>query len=123
MHATPQPPKLLDQLMCCIRDNYYSLRTERAYVYWARWYIRFHGLRHPKEMGGREIQQFMFYLVNRLALANALPSDWQLIDDGRAAIGWQRRNVPDNRHHFQHGGTHPARCGQHAAPAERGKQR
>jgi hypothetical protein len=27
----------------CIRANHYSLRTERAYVYWARWYIRFHG--------------------------------------------------------------------------------
>lgn len=62
--ASPQPPKLLDRLRRCIRDNHYSLRTERAYVYWARWYIRFHGLRHPMDMGGPEIQAFMSYLVN-----------------------------------------------------------
>nr|WP_277036339.1 phage integrase N-terminal SAM-like domain-containing protein [Caballeronia mineralivorans] len=53
--STPQPPRLLNQLRRCISDNHYSLRTERAYVYWARWYIRFHGLRHPAEMGGAEI--------------------------------------------------------------------
>jgi integron integrase len=55
---------LLDQLRRCIREKHYSLRTERAYVYWARWYIRFHGLRHPTEMGPPEIQAFMSYLVN-----------------------------------------------------------
>ena len=70
-NATLRPPKLLDQLRRCIRDNNYSLRTKRAYVYWARWYIRFHGLRHPKEVGGREIQQFMFYLVNERKVAGA----------------------------------------------------
>ncbi|MEN3293357.1 MAG: hypothetical protein V7642_2610, partial [Burkholderiales bacterium] len=48
----------------CIREKHYSLRTERAYVYWARWYIRFHGLRHPRDMGGPEIQAFMSFLVN-----------------------------------------------------------
>jgi integrase len=50
-----QPPKLLDQLRRSIRDKHYSLRTERIYVYWARWYIRFHGLRHPAEMGAAKI--------------------------------------------------------------------
>ena len=67
----PQPPKLLDQLRRCIRDNHYSLRTERAYVYWARWYIRFHGLRHPIEMGGKEIHAFMSYLVNERRIAGS----------------------------------------------------
>ena len=27
-------PKLLDQLKRCIRDKYYSIRTEEAYVYY-----------------------------------------------------------------------------------------
>ena len=62
--ALDQPPKLLDQLRRCIRDKHYSLRTERVYVYWARWYIRFHGLRHPMEMGAPEIQTFLPYLAN-----------------------------------------------------------
>jgi integron integrase len=59
-----QPPKLLDQLRRCLRGKHYSLRTERVYVYWARWYIRFHGLRHPAEMGAGEIEQFLNYLAN-----------------------------------------------------------
>lgn len=67
----PQPPKLLVQLRYCIRDNHYSARTERAYVYWARWYIRFHGLRHPTDMGGPEIQAFMSYLVNERRIAGS----------------------------------------------------
>lgn len=62
--ASGQPPKLLDQLRRCIRDKHYSLRTERVYVYWARWYIRFHGLRHPADMGAPEIQIFLSYLAN-----------------------------------------------------------
>jgi integron integrase len=72
LEAAPvQPPKLLDQLRRCIRDNHCSVRTERAYVYWARWYIRFHGLRHPADMGGKEIQAFMSYLVNERQIAGA----------------------------------------------------
>lgn len=62
--AAGQPPKLLDQLRRCIRDKHYSLRTERVYVYWARWFIRFHGLRHPAEMGATEIQAFLSHLAN-----------------------------------------------------------
>jgi hypothetical protein len=68
---TPQPPKLLEQLRYCIRSNHYSVRTERAYVYWAQWYIRFHGLRHPAEMGGAEIQAFMSYLVNERQISGS----------------------------------------------------
>lgn len=68
--VSPQP-KLLDQLRSCIRDNHYSPRTERAYVYWARWYIRFHGLRHPMNMGGNEIRQFLSYLNNERKIAGA----------------------------------------------------
>lgn len=59
-----RPPKLLDQLRRCVRDKHYSLRTEEAYVYWARWFIRFHGLRHPAEMGAAEVQAFLSYLSN-----------------------------------------------------------
>jgi integron integrase len=57
-------PKLLDQVKRCIRNKYYSLRTEEAYVYWIRWYIRFHGLRHPMDMGADEVKAFLSYLTN-----------------------------------------------------------
>jgi hypothetical protein len=55
-------PRLLDQLRGCIRDKHYTLSTERTYVYWAKWYIRFHGLRHPANMGVEKIRTFLFYL-------------------------------------------------------------
>lgn len=64
-------PKLLDQLRRCIRDKYYSLRTEEVYVYWARWFIRFHGLRHPAEMGATEVKAFLSYLSNERHVAVA----------------------------------------------------
>ena len=59
-----KPPKLLDLVKRCIRDRHYSLRTEEAYVYWIRWYIRFHGLRHPIDMGAAEVKAFLSYLTN-----------------------------------------------------------
>lgn len=68
-HPSARPPKLLDQLRRCIRDKHYSLRTEETYVYWARWFIRFHGLRHPAEMGAAEVQAFLSYLANERKIA------------------------------------------------------
>ena len=37
---------------------HYSLRTEQAYVHWVRAFIRFHGVRHPREMGQAEVEAF-----------------------------------------------------------------
>ena len=67
--APETPPKLLDQLKRCIRDKHYSLRTEEVYVYWVRWFIRFHGLRHPVEMGAAEVKTFLSYLANERHVA------------------------------------------------------
>ncbi|QXP85762.1 integron integrase [Methylococcus sp. ANG] len=61
--AAPQQPKLLDQLRNKIRLKHYSLRTEQAYVDWARRYIFFHGKRHPAEMGAAEVEAFLTHLA------------------------------------------------------------
>jgi len=58
-----QSPRLLDQLRESIRYKHYSLRTEQAYVYWVRWFIRFHALKHPREMGAPEVEAFLRYLA------------------------------------------------------------
>ena len=58
-----QPPKLLDQLRHQIRRLHYSIRTEDAYVYWVRFFIRFHALRHPREMGAPEVEVFLTHLA------------------------------------------------------------
>jgi integron integrase len=59
-----QPPKLLDRIRAEIRLRHYSIRTEEAYVDWARRYIRFHDRRHPKEMGAGEVVAFLSHLAS-----------------------------------------------------------
>ncbi|OYU00613.1 MAG: hypothetical protein CFE40_01095 [Burkholderiales bacterium PBB1] len=64
-----QAVKLLDQLRERIRYLHYSRRTEEAYVYWVRAFIRWHGLRHPAEMGGPEVEAYLTYLAAERSLA------------------------------------------------------
>jgi hypothetical protein len=54
-----QKPKLLDQVRYAIRTKHYSIRTEEAYVQWIRRFILFHNKRHPKDMGAKEVGQFL----------------------------------------------------------------
>ena len=63
MNAAPPPGRLLDQLRSQIRYLHYSIRTEEAYVHWVRAFVRFHGLRHPAELGGAEVEAFLAWLV------------------------------------------------------------
>jgi integron integrase len=58
-------PRLLDQVRQACRVRHYSRRTEDAYVHWIRRYIFFHGVRHPAEMGGTEINAFLTDLAVR----------------------------------------------------------
>jgi len=60
LHST----RLLDQLRERIRLLHYSRRTEEAYVYWCRSFIRFHGIRHPADLGGPEVQAFLSWLAS-----------------------------------------------------------
>lgn len=57
------PPKLLDRLRVHLRTRHYSIRTEEAYVDWARRFILFHGKRHPQEMGAAEVAAFLSHLA------------------------------------------------------------
>ena len=58
-----QPVRLLDQVRDQIRLLHYSYRTEQQYVGWIRRFILFHGRRHPREMGGPEVEAFLTYLA------------------------------------------------------------
>jgi len=57
------PPKLLDRLRIHLRTRHYSIRTEEAYVDWARRFILFHDKRHPQDMGAAEVQAFLSHLA------------------------------------------------------------
>ena len=71
----PLPPlsasRLLDQIRERVRYMHYSIRTEEAYVYWARQFIRFHDMRHPKTLGQEGLEQFLSHLANDRRVAAA----------------------------------------------------
>jgi integron integrase len=60
--------RLLDQLRERIRYLHYSLQTEKAYLYWVRFFVRWHGrggvMRHPRDMGSAEVEAFLNMLAN-----------------------------------------------------------
>ena len=56
-------PSLLTQLRVAIRTRHYSPRTEEAYVQWVRRFIRFCGLRHPRELGPSDVTRFLSSLA------------------------------------------------------------
>lgn len=57
-------PRLLDAVRQAIRARHYSPQTEKAYVSWIRRFVRFHGKRHPREMGAHEIRAFVSWLAS-----------------------------------------------------------
>jgi integron integrase len=60
---TPRPRKLLEQVSDALRVKHYSYQTEKSYLLWIRRYILFQNKRHPKEMGGEEINAFLTHLA------------------------------------------------------------
>ncbi|MCB0061948.1 MAG: integron integrase [Caldilineaceae bacterium] len=58
-----KPKKLLDQVRDTIRLKNYAYSTEKAYVDWIERYIRFHNIRHPREMNSPEVEAFLTHLA------------------------------------------------------------
>ncbi len=56
-------PRLLEQLARAVRARRYSPRTEEAYVGWVRRYVRYHGVRHPDQLGVEEVNAFLTHLA------------------------------------------------------------
>lgn len=49
----------------------YSTRTVSTYIYWIRYFIRFHKMRHPAEMDAVHIEQFLTFLAVDRKVATA----------------------------------------------------
>ena len=83
MHANPAPPgalespalplqpRLMPSLREALRLRGYSLKTEKADTYWVKRYLRFHHMRHPKEMGAKEVTSFLNHLASERRVAAA----------------------------------------------------
>jgi hypothetical protein len=63
------PPRLLQRPREAIRVRHYSIRTEAAYVDWARRFILFHGKHHPSALGAGEVAAFLTHLAVDRAVA------------------------------------------------------
>ena len=71
--ASPQTLEegLLVRLRDRIRYRHYSLRTERSYEQWIRRYLRYHRLRHPRELGAEHVTSYLSSLaLNRNVAAS-----------------------------------------------------
>lgn len=53
----------MDQVRRTLRVKRYSIRTEKSYCYWIRFFIRYSGVRHPASMGAPEVRVFLEYLA------------------------------------------------------------
>lgn len=71
-----QSTRLLDQVRERVRYLHYSLSTEKTYLYWVRFFIRWSAqggsMRHPRDMGAPEVEAFLTMLATeRRASASA----------------------------------------------------
>jgi len=53
----------MDQVRRTLRVKRYSIRTEKSYCYWIRFFIRFNGVRHPSSMGAPQVRAFLEHLA------------------------------------------------------------
>ena len=60
---TGRPARLMDDVRRKLRVKHYSLRTEQAYTGWIRRFILASGKRHPRELGGVEVEAFLSHLA------------------------------------------------------------
>lgn len=55
--------KLLTQVKEKIRLKHLSIHTEKSYTNWIVRYIKFHKFKHPAQMSGKEVEQFLTHLA------------------------------------------------------------
>jgi hypothetical protein len=50
-------------LQANLRLRHMSRRTEAAYLYWTKRFVRFCGLRHPADLGAADVRRFLSHLA------------------------------------------------------------
>ena len=63
MANTPRPPGLIQRYREELQTRHYARRTVATYEQWLRRFLRFHGMRHPREMGSGEVNAFLTHLA------------------------------------------------------------
>ena len=63
MTAEAKPPGLIQRYRELLQTRHYARRTVKTYEQWLRRFLRFHRLRHPREMGSAEVNAFLSHLA------------------------------------------------------------
>jgi integron integrase len=61
--APSRPPGLIQRYREEVQARHYEHRTVNTYEQWLRRFLRFHGMRHPREMGSNEVNAFLSHLA------------------------------------------------------------
>lgn len=64
-------PKLLDEFADLLRTRRYSPRTIQVYRRWVARYVRFHGMRHPRELDAKHVRAYLTHLATKSRVAAA----------------------------------------------------
>lgn len=54
-----------------MRARHFSPRTVQSYVSWIRRYARYHGLRHPRELGTDDVVAYLTHLANERTVSRS----------------------------------------------------
>jgi integron integrase len=63
MPSPPRPAGLIQRYREELQARHYARRTVNTYEQWLRRFLRFHQLRHPREMGSVEVNAFLTHLA------------------------------------------------------------
>ena len=63
MPSPPRPAGLIQRCREELQARRYARRTVACYEQWLRRFLRFHGMRHPREMGSAEVNAFLTHLA------------------------------------------------------------
>ncbi|MBQ4892143.1 integron integrase [Shewanella sp. MMG014] len=58
-------PTFIEAIREQIRVRHYSLQTEKSYLYWARYFIRYTQIKNARELAPSHIESFLYYLSNQ----------------------------------------------------------
>ena len=79
------------ELLDCVREELrlrgMSRSTEQSYARWVKRYVRFHEMRHPDEMGTKEVREFLVHLATERDVAASTQNQ------ALAALLFLHRNV------------------------------
>lgn len=53
----------IEQVRDTLRAKYYSIRTEDTYLYWIKYFIRFHKMQHPSKLAESDVRDFLTHLA------------------------------------------------------------